>query len=71
MVKVKLLAIGSITWLETLNILFFGVDGALLGLCVGAISGIAGYEIGLRRNKRKRKRKKSKTVIFTPLPNDI
>lgn len=39
-----LLVIGCITFLEALALLL-GVDGAVLSLSIGALSGIGGYEI--------------------------
>jgi len=71
MKAVKLCAILSITWLETLNLFYFGYDGAVLTAAIAAIAGVAGYEFGALKKHKRRKRKKSKTVIYIPLPNDI
>jgi len=46
---IKITAICCVTALEIANLLTVGVDGTLFGLVVGAISGLAGYEIGKRR----------------------
>jgi len=71
MKAVKLCAILSITWLETLNLFYFGYNGAVLTAAIAAIAGIAGYEIGALKKQKRRKRKKSKMVSFSPVPNDI
>jgi len=31
-----------VTWLETLNLIFYGVDGAILSTLIMAIAGLAG-----------------------------
>jgi len=47
-----IIAMLCITWLETLNLIFYGVDGAILSTLIMAISGLAGYELAKKREKR-------------------
>lgn len=42
----KLMAIGSLTILESINMIIYHIDGTVLSLFVGAICGLAGYQIG-------------------------
>jgi len=61
--SVKITAILSIAGLEALNLLYFGVDGVILTLAIATISGLAGYEIGIKfKPKKRKKRKKSVSV---------
>ena len=48
----KLVAMVCITLLELGNLATYGVDGALFGLVVAAISGLAGYQLGKVSRKR-------------------
>ena len=52
---IKITAIASITAIEIANILVWRVDGAILGLVIASISGLAGYEIGKASAVRRRK----------------
>lgn len=47
-----IVAIICIGGLEAFAI-YQGIDGAALGIAVGAIAGIAGYEVKVLRDKRK------------------
>ncbi|MEM4067270.1 MAG: hypothetical protein QXV17_10485 [Candidatus Micrarchaeaceae archaeon] len=43
---IKLIAITCITLLEIINLSTLKIDSAVLAAVIGAISGLAGYEIG-------------------------
>ena len=43
---IKITAIVCIAGIEIANILAWRVDGAILGLVIASISGLAGYEVG-------------------------
>ena len=45
----KCVAVISITAMEVAAMALLHIDGAFLAACVGAIAGIAGYEIGVRK----------------------
>jgi hypothetical protein len=51
-VKVKIVSIIAIAWLETAALLK-GIDGSLLALAFSAIGGIGGYHIGRSRKRRR------------------
>lgn len=51
---IKVCAIMSIATLELANLIVFGVDGTILTLVVGAICGLAGYELGVKHGKNKK-----------------
>jgi hypothetical protein len=38
--------VGCITVLEVFNIIYFKVDGAILGLVIGGLFGLLGYKVG-------------------------
>jgi len=42
----KIVVIVAITVLEAVNMVYFGVDSALLMLVIAVLAGLAGYEIG-------------------------
>lgn len=44
----KLTAILSVTAIEIVNICTANVDGAVMGIVIAAVCGLAGYEIGKR-----------------------
>ena len=46
---IKLWAMSLIASLETINLIFFGVDSVVFTTVVAAIAGLAGYEIGKRK----------------------
>jgi len=48
---IKLVAIVCLTLLELGNLATYGIDGALFGLVVSVIAGLAGYELGKVRSK--------------------
>lgn len=48
---ISLVAIICLTILEAVNMAVFNIDGALFGLIIAGICGLAGYEIrGLKEN---------------------
>jgi len=48
----KLWAMSLISILEVVNLLYFKVDGTILSLVIGAICGLAGYELGKKREEK-------------------
>lgn len=52
MIPTVIISIICITTLESLAIIY-GVDGALFGICIAAISGLGGYQLHKARTKPK------------------
>ncbi len=50
----SIVAIICLTVLEVVNLLTFGIDSGVLGVITSAIAGIAGYNVGIYRERRKR-----------------
>jgi hypothetical protein len=46
---IKITAIGGICAMEISAMALMHLDGAMLAACVGAISGLAGYELGKKQ----------------------
>jgi len=51
----KIVAIVCITLLEFANIVFLRTDGAIFGVVVAIVAGIAGYQVGLKVQKINKK----------------
>jgi len=51
----KIVAIVCITVLEICNIIFLKADGAMFGVVIAIVAGIAGYQVGLKVQKINKK----------------
>jgi len=47
----KIVAIVCITVLEICNLIFLKADGALFGIVIALVAGLAGYQVGLKVQK--------------------